>query len=819
MEDVDTIGYSQMITNNSGPWLPHNVPPEIVYMILTYQFRDFMRNDHPGSAEKYHENILTFLRSNLTVNRTFYHICRVLVYRYCNMTSAKRFHGLLTALKTHPELRNVVEVADFQELTSIGLGRTGEMNRMIRNLTNETVLQFLKLTNCTLREFLACESIQDDLDSDIIYMLLKPGTVLSVVDFCGCSGPVFTRNFVKAIDVLYEHNGIVFEEPVYNYQLTCLGLNDCTDLPSETLSKALRLFPELQKLDLSHTSLNDDTLINGLPHLRNLTHLSLAMCLHLTPRAVLEFFSHHPTITDENNLGTLEWLNLQVSPHTSSWTEVHVLFLLKKLCQFGHNKTLRYLNLNGLPLHLDYTTEITITRSTYYYQTTDTLTFIKYNFPNLKSLGLKDNNIPINKIVDFLTPGEMSQSENGIDSSQRLKFLNLANNPQINKWTIHESLLYTCSPDLVAIEVSFDAWQQIEKSNEKHEIDAMKYKNVSQYSSFIQDTANAEIIKWKCYIDSSYGRRYWIYKIDPYLNRGDLETKSNITRYDSEGHKIIEVVNQPDFLKFAQNKIMLGCGLVPHSGIRRKIAYRDLKPPISKFFMRNGGITMGSRPMPIVAPRLPPGGWRIIHNDDSSQHSLGPSVQDRAPPLLSRNSHTSCHEIIPEDDEEGISDMSSISSVPSIPNPIQRRDGLYLDRSMHDLHSYEQNVTRNAVSTSSAARPVLQEGEDEDILIETDEDYLNDPDLQRRRSQIGLFLRSRSKNFQIAGPSHHTSIRNPSRTRQDKPNFYDNPNKFTYDENDPLMTQRYRTHFELVNEYKVFGCVERGMYRYYSLKN
>ena len=138
-----------------SPQKPSNIPPEIVYEILTYQFKDFMNNDQPSTSEKFNENLRNFVRSNLTVNKTFYHICRILIYKYCNFTTAKRFHSLLNSITEHPELRNIIQVADFQELTSIGLGRSIEMNREIKNLTNDTLLRFINLTKSNLREFLA----------------------------------------------------------------------------------------------------------------------------------------------------------------------------------------------------------------------------------------------------------------------------------------------------------------------------------------------------------------------------------------------------------------------------------------------------------------------------------------------------------------------------------------------------------------------------------------------------------------------------------------------------------------------------------------
>lgn len=809
------------------------LPPEIVYQVLTFQFRDLMSNDHPGNSEKFNENFRTFLRSNLTVNRTFYHICRVLIYRYCNFTTAKRFHNLLATLRNNRQLRNIVQIADFQELTSIGLGRTGEMNKMIKNLTNETVLEFLTLTQNTLREFLACEHIQDDLDQNVIYLLLRPGTVLSVLDFCGCSGQKFTDSFIKALERLYhfdkDRQQLVAKEQ--NFQITCLGLNDCTDLPPSVLGGILQMLPELQKLDLSHTSIDDNTLMNGVPHLKNLTHFSLAMCLKLSTRAILEFFSHHPAVTDENNAGTLKWLNLSCTPHSSSFTEVHTMFLLKKLCQYGHNQTLEYLNIGGMPLHES--GDRTAIRTTYYELYHDSLHFIKHNFPRLKSLSIRGNNITIPSLCEFLSPiiessgddFENKSSYNDKDT-QELKFLNISSNANVNKWTIQDPSLFTCSSSLVALEVSFDAWQQIEKANDRHEINALRYKNPH---SLIKEIADADAVKWKCYIDSTYGRRYWLHRVDRYLNRGDLETSGSSIHYDSEGHKIIEIVRQPDFLKFAQSKIMLGCGIVPQSRIRRKECYRDLKPPISQFFTRNGGVTFGNSSTPIVTPRLPPGGWRIIHHDDDE--------------------HTSPHNSIPEvseeeqeeqDDEMGdvgrregeqyrdLSEPGTLSlGMPNLPpSRITShggiRDGLYWDRSMQNLN-YLFDGEQNSPPSTSDQRPSSTLLQQNDIINESieenDEDYLADSSLQRRRSQLSILRASvshRSLDQRHTGRESSSSILFP--TRKPKNYFLLNPDEFVYDLRCPETTLQYRIHFRIVNEYEIFGCVERGMYRYYSLK-
>lgn len=752
------------------------LPPEIVYEILSYQFRDLMSSDHPANAERFQSNLRTFLKSNLEVNKTFRHVVTVLCYRYCNFTTARGFYKLLETLKTSDKgYSKLIQIADFQELTSIGLGRTGEMNKMIKNLTNETIWEFVRLTRSNLREFLASEHIQMDLDDMIIHALLSPttGSVLSVVDFCGCSGSKFTQMFIQAVEKLYNGNEIID----YNYQITCLGLNDCTDLPSYILGKLLNTLPELQKLDLRHTSLDDQTLIRGIPHLKGLTHLSLGMCSQLTPRTVLEFFSYHPAVTDENNSTTLQWLNIQVHPHSSSWTDVQAMFLLKKLCRYGHNKTLQYLNIGGIPLHES--DDATITKTNYYYQCQDTLQFIKWNFPNLKSLSIRDNNIPYPKLVHFLSPVDIEDvgstlGENVPLPQQKLKFLDIANNSHINKWSIQDTTLFTCSPTLVAIELSFDPWQQIESTNFSHTIACVRH--LTRKKSIIQDFSNTEIVNWKCYIDSSYGRRYWVYKVDPVLNRGDLETVGSLTRYDSQGHKIIDIVKQPDFLKFAQSKIMLGCGIVPMSAIRRKISYRDVKPPISQFFNRKGGPTMGSRTLPVRIPRLPPGGWRIIHNVGNEDITNTDHEVNSTP--------SSAHSAISVSSSVG-NDQASVFH--------NTRDGLYWDRSISDLYSH-----------------MMQEEE-----TETDDGYLHDPELQRRRSQLSLFRASHSSSQKQL---HIPSIASMSNIKKQHQSHVPDLSDFVYDPNDQETTELYRIHFEIVKEYEVFGCIERGMYRYYSLR-
>ncbi|AMD21828.1 HFL028Cp [Eremothecium sinecaudum] len=805
------------------------LPAEIVYEILSRQFRDLMSNDHPPSSEKYHSNLKIFLKSNSTVNKIFYRVSRVLVYRYLNFATARCFNRVLEVLKKDTTgLRRLVQVADFQELSSIGLGRTGEMNKMIKNLTRDTLYEFLLLTSSNLREFLASEHIQGDLDERVIFFLVRPGSLLNVLDFCGCSGAEFTETFINVVSKLYDKES--GEPKQHNYQLTSIGLHDCTDLPTETLGLFLSTVPELQKLDLSHTSIDDYTLVNVLPHWKNLSHLSLGNCSQLTPRGILEFFSYHPTVTDNNNC-TLQWLSLKTHKHTSSWTETQTMFLLKKLCRYGHNLTLQYLNIGGMPLH--YSEDNKIVKTAYYYQCQDTLTFIKWNFPKLKSLSIRKANIPIQGLVRFLSvedtldrgvieysssPSTTSCTRDSIlqqpiqQQQQQLRFLDVAGNSYLNKWTVTDSALFTSSDSLVAVELPFESWQEIER-RKGSEITFMKpLVNGITKSSMVHDYSRVEEVKWKCYMDASYGRRYWIYKVDDILNQDDLDHRGSMTRYDEQGRKIVEIISQPDFLKYAQNKIMLGCGIVPLTGIRREKTYREMRHPLSRYISKDGKLSItGTYTAPIRRPRLPPGIWRIIHNGEDEDLNSEP-IEEDMPENITRNNN----------EQESRSNSFVYRQATT-------RDGLYWDRSVTDLQllaaASGTDNTHDIISINSSNIPAG--------INEFDLNYedLDNPELQRRRSQFNLFRLSSAtipnEDTIVAGSERASllakALINWCPLQQTLP-YYNQlsqqrslngeyPEWFS-----PQISKTYTVYLQTMDEYEVFGCIERGIYRYYSLK-
>lgn len=207
---------------------------------------------------------------------------------------------------------------------------------------------------------------------------------------------------------------------------------------------------------------------------------------------------------------------------------------------------------------------------------------------------------------------------------------------------------------------------------------------------------------------------------------------------------------------------MLGCGIVRQSSARRNLTYRDLNAPISQFFDKNRTIARRPNTPPIRIPVRPPGEWRLIDNENPLQEG---EVHDGN--LLNDN---------------------TLHSPDTSDAPPNSRIGLFWDRSMTNLSQSMQ-------------------------AYESDLQYLNDPELQRRRSQLSLFR----GNFiadkdSLGGPQHRlasASFHTGSSIRDTT----------ICDGNEaPNMTMAYRQHLEVSAEYTVFGCIERGMYRYYSLK-
>lgn len=264
------------------------------------------------------------------VNSIFYVLTLKYRYRYCKFIRSNMFYRFLLTLMNDTTNGNVgeyVRTLDFQELTSVGLGRSDAMNTEIQDLTARTILQCLKLTP-NLHEFLATESIEGDISPEIIHFLFNCLPNLRSIDFCGSSGVIFSNSF-NQLEVIAAQNNI-----------QNLSFHECTDLSPIIFRKLLPNLESLQRLDLTHTKVSASDLRISLNKNCRLTHLSLSKCFNIgDTHDFISLLVNHPAI---NNPGLL-WLNLQNHYSIVLLKADAITYLITKL----DAPNLHYLNLDG----------------------------------------------------------------------------------------------------------------------------------------------------------------------------------------------------------------------------------------------------------------------------------------------------------------------------------------------------------------------------------------------------------------------------------------------------------------------------------------
>jgi hypothetical protein len=217
------------------------------------------------------------------------------LYNNITIPHSRIFRKFLSHVSGHPALGTIVRRIDFSHFNPTGAGMTARERAQTQNLIPATLLQCLKLTP-NLREFLAQEHIDDELDAKVIQTLLCDLPQLKAIDLCACSSTSFKEAFNEVIDAT--------PSPIpQNLPITRLSLHECTVLSAATFSTLLPRLPHLTHLDVAHTRITDSALFS-IPLTAKLTHLNLSKCSFLTGAAVVEFLTNHPAAK------TLVYLNL-----------------------------------------------------------------------------------------------------------------------------------------------------------------------------------------------------------------------------------------------------------------------------------------------------------------------------------------------------------------------------------------------------------------------------------------------------------------------------------------------------------------------------
>ncbi|ODV80257.1 uncharacterized protein CANTADRAFT_89828 [Suhomyces tanzawaensis NRRL Y-17324] len=490
---------------NEEPFSPLvSLPLEILYTIIEIVYYD-------DNSISINSNLENFANTIPLLLKKIHQLSLCFLYKYAIFNRPHAFDKFLSNLLNSPTIGKYVEYMDFQQFTSIGLGRTGRMNQEIQMVTSATIAKSLGLTP-NLIEFLASENIQDDMDVNVLDLLFNQLPKIQALDFCGASSDAFVKAFqqLSSLDNLMK-----------------ISFHDCSSLTLDIFNKLLPNFTSLTRLDLNHTSINSTVLLNCLPHSVRLTHLSLARCSKLTTKDLINFLTTHPAVANDS----LQWLNLQIDTNVvSPLSDVYLLYTLRHL----KAPDLKYLNLGGLPVN------------------SRILNVIKNKFTNLESLSISHATVSYDDLAS------LSESES------KLKFLDLTGIKNFSRWNLNQLLKTMFNTSLIAVE--FDYKVLFDLTNKGQHI-----KITPAQQSFIDEATTPQV--WKFY--DNEGRRAWIYKLDESdpefssiinttstdSSRGNASFSSNLVYYDLEtGNKIVSKVKKPEFLKYASRKISCSIG-------------------------------------------------------------------------------------------------------------------------------------------------------------------------------------------------------------------------------------------------------------------
>ncbi|SLM35936.1 hypothetical protein LPUS_05346 [Lasallia pustulata] len=276
------------------------------------------------------------LISCLLTSRTIHAAAVTTLYHHITIPHSTIFSKFLGHLFEKPALGTMVRRLDFSHFTSIGLGRTQQMNSTIQNMTAKTLLQCLELTP-TVQEVLLQEHLDNDMDTKVLRKLFYDLPNLRALDFCAASSGSFVEAFSSALTTLGSPANI-------QMGIRRLSLHECFTLPTSAFENLLPRLPKLTHLDLCHTRVTDKALAS-IPHTARLTHLNLGRCIQISGAGVVDFITAHPAVR------SLVYLNLScdISRYRLLW-ESDVERILSLL-----PSTLRSLSISGAKVLSEHT--------------------------------------------------------------------------------------------------------------------------------------------------------------------------------------------------------------------------------------------------------------------------------------------------------------------------------------------------------------------------------------------------------------------------------------------------------------------------------
>lgn len=250
------------------------------------------------------------------------------LYNHITIPHSTIFSKFLNHLSEYPGLGLIARRLDLSQFTSVGLGRTRQMNAEVQNLTSRTLVKCLELTP-VIQEVLLQEHLDDDIDGLVLQKMFFGLPRLRALDFCGASSPSFKNAMSSTISSLADF-------PSRMLSIRRLGLHECFTIPVSTFEALLPRLPHLTHLDVAHTHVTDKALMS-IPDSARLTHLNLGRCSQISGDGVVRLMTSHPAVSG------LVYLNL--SCDVARYRLLGESDVERLLPVFP--PTLRSLNLNG----------------------------------------------------------------------------------------------------------------------------------------------------------------------------------------------------------------------------------------------------------------------------------------------------------------------------------------------------------------------------------------------------------------------------------------------------------------------------------------
>jgi len=371
------------------------------------------------------------LMSLLLTSRGIHSATLATLYGQITIPHSRIFRKFLSQISEDESLGTIVRRLDFSHYNPTGGGQTARERMQTQNLIPATLLQCLDLTP-NLREFLAQEHIDDELDYKVMTKLLCDLPQLKALDLCACSSSKFRDAFTTAI---------ASPSLPTSLPITRLGLHENAILPSTVFDTLLPRLPHLKILDLSHTRVTDQAL-KSIPTAARLTHLNLSKCSSLSGSVVVEFLRSHPAAQ------TLVYLNLGMDVKSAEMLSAEDITNLIPILP----STLRSLSLKGskmLPSHIPLLLPLT---------------------KHLEELGL-GRHLELRDIIRLILPGQNAFIEDQLAwIPHSLRYIDVSDLSvsQLDLCTLFGSsclVLKSVASPLEVLDLSAEVYKKLEKSS------------------------------------------------------------------------------------------------------------------------------------------------------------------------------------------------------------------------------------------------------------------------------------------------------------------------------------------------------------------